>query len=243
MGRRLVATLRTIVAVPTFFLFTIGLSAVVLVVLLVRPHHPSVERIIRFWSRLFLSVAPLSYQVEGREHLDLDRQYVFVANHMSNFDIPLLFLSIPHPIRYMAKKELFSIPVVGAAMRRIGIIRIDRGAGPSTHASINAGVAAATAHGYSLIVFPEGTRTRDGEFHEFKKGAFRIAIVNGLDVVPVAVHGTWEVWRPDHKVFFPGHARVRIGKPISVEGMTVGDITGLRDEAHERIAEALAELD
>jgi 1-acyl-sn-glycerol-3-phosphate acyltransferase len=242
MARRLIATLRTVIAVPTFFLFTVGISALVWVVVIIRPHHPFVEKIINLWSRLFLSIAPVTYEVEGRDRLDPGRQYVFVANHLSNFDIPVLFLSIAHAIRYMAKKELFAIPAVGSAMKRIGIIRIDRGAGPSTHASINAGVTAAKEHGYSLIVFPEGTRSRDGGLHEFKKGAFRIAIASGLDVVPVALRGTWEVWQPDHKVFFPGHARVRIGEPISVADLTLSDIDGLRERTHATIAKAFAEL-
>ena len=242
MLRRIIATLRTAVAVPTFFLFTVAISGFILLVAFVRPQSDLVERALRWWSRLFLSVAPLTYDVSGVEGLDPHRQYVFVANHLSNFDIPVLFLSIPHRIRYMAKKELFHIPVIGWAMTRIGIIRIDRGAGPSTHASINAGVARAREAGYSLIVFPEGTRSRDGGLHSFKKGAFRIAIANGLEVVPITLRGTWEVWQPDHKVFFPGHARVVIGDPIPVADLTLADIGTLRDQAHRTISDTFRTL-
>jgi 1-acyl-sn-glycerol-3-phosphate acyltransferase len=219
-----------------------GISATISVYSLLRPHHPSIERLLHWWSRAFLSIAPIRFDGTTSAHLDPDRQYVFVANHLSNFDIPVLFLAIPHRIRYLAKAELFRIPFVAGAMRRIGIIKINRGAGPSSHAAINDGVAAAARQGYSLIVFSEGTRSRDGELHEFKKGAFRIAIATGMDVVPVAVHGTWETWRPDARVFFPGTAEVVIGDPIPVADLTLADIDSLRDQTRQVISDAVAAM-
>lgn len=242
MGQRVTAMLRTWIAVPTFFLFTLGISAYISVSSFFRPHHPSIDRVIDLWSRAFLTIAPIRFDGTRSDHLDPSRQYVFVSNHLSTFDIPVLFLAIPHRIRYLAKAELFKIPILAGAMRRIGIIKIDRGAGPSSHAKINEGVTAAAEHGYSLIVFSEGTRSRDGELHEFKKGAFRIAIATGVDVVPVAVHGTWETWRPDAKVFFPGTAEVIIGDPISVAGLTLADIDSLRDRTRQVIADAVATM-
>ena len=232
MRRKLLAALRTAIGVPLFFLFTLGLASYLVVVALLRPYHPYLDRVIRFWSRLFLRVAPIKLGVEGRGRVDPDKQYVFVSNHLSNFDIPLLFTAIPHPIRYLAKKEVYKIPIVATAMRRVGIVKVDRGAGSSAHANINEGIAHAKRHGYSLIIFPEGTRSRDGRFHGFKKGAFRIAIANQMDVVPVTIHGTWEVWRPEAKIFYPGKARVVIHDPIPVAGLDLTDIGDLRDRAH-----------
>ena len=242
MGQRLVATLRTVIAVPTFFLFTMLISAAISVYSLFRPHHPSIERIVHLWSRTFLTIAPIRFEGADADHLDPTRQYVFVSNHLSNFDIPVLFLAIPYRIRYLAKAELFRIPLLAGAMRRIGIIKINRGAGPTIHAAINEGVAAAAEQGYSLIVFSEGTRSRDGGLHAFKKGAFRIAIATGMDVVPVAIHGTWETWRPDARVFFPGTAEVIIGDPISVADLTLLDVDALRDRTHDAIAASLATM-
>ena len=235
MGRRLLATLRTVIAVPTFFLFTMGISSFVIVYSMFRPHHPTIDKVIRIWSRAFLSVAPITFDGADASHLDPNQQYVFVSNHLSNFDIPLLFLAIPHRIRYLAKAELYKIPLVAGAMRRIGIVKIDRGAGPATHAAINDRVAEAASYGYSLMVFAEGTRSRDGTLHDFKKGAFRIAIATGMDIVPVAIHGTWETWRPEAKVFFPGHGEVVIGEPIRVAGLTVHDVDSLRDQTRDVI--------
>jgi len=242
MLRRLVATLRTWIAVPTFFVFTLFIAGSISIFSLFRPHDPRIERLLHIWSRAFLSIAPIHFDGADASHLDPERQYVFVSNHLSNFDIPLLFLAIPHRIRYLAKSELFRIPIVAGAMRRIGIIEIDRRAGPSTHTAINAGVERAAAIGYSLMVFAEGTRSRDGGLHEFKKGAFRIAIATGLDIVPVTIHGTWETWRPDAKVFFSGTGRVVIGKPIPVADLTLRDIAALRDETRETIQTTLDAL-
>lgn len=242
MNPRVLATIRTLIAVPTFFIFTIAISAAISIYSLFRPHHPSIEKVVHLWSRLFLTVAPIHFDGADAGHLDPDQQYVFVSNHLSNFDIPLLFLAVPQRIRYLAKAELFKIPVLAGAMHRIGIIKIERGAGRTTHAAINDGVAAAAAQGYSLMVFAEGTRSRDGKLHEFKKGAFRIAVSTGIDIVPVTVHGTWETWRPDARVFYPGHAEVIIGDPIPVTGLTVDDIDDLRDRTHAVIADTYDRL-
>jgi 1-acyl-sn-glycerol-3-phosphate acyltransferase len=242
MRHKLLAALRTAIGVPLFFLFTLVLATYLIVMALILPHHPYLDRVIRFWSRRFLGVAPVKLEMEGSDRVDPDTQYVFVANHLSNFDIPVLFTTIPHRIRYLAKKEVYKIPIVATAMHRVGIVKVDRAAGSSAHASINEGIAQAKAHGYSLIIFPEGTRSRSGEFRGFKKGAFRIAISNQMDIVPVTIHGTWEVWRPGAKIFYPGKVRAVVHDPISVKGMDLTDIGDLRDQTHEIVEKTWNEL-
>ncbi len=239
MPRKLRAGLRTAVAVPTFFVFTILLAGVLLLVSALRRDSPMVDKIIRLWSRLFLSTGPVKLDVQRNDTIDRSRQYVFVANHLSNFDIPVMFLSIPVPIRYLAKKEIYKIPVVAQAMNSIGIIKTDRQAGVGSHALINQGVEQAKRRGLSLIIFPEGTRSRDGKLGPFKKGAFRIAIGSDLPVVPVSIRGTWDVWPPDAKMFFPGHAEVVVHDPIPTHDLTLADIDALRDKCHAIIASDL----
>jgi len=243
MFRTIRAALRTAVAVPTFFVFTIGLAATVLAVSFLRRDSPLVDRIIRLWSRLFLRTGPVSLEVTGREHIDPEGQYVVVANHLSNFDIPVMFLTVPVPIRYLAKREIYKIPVVAQAMNSIGIIKTDRQAGIASHSIINEGVRNAKARGHSLIIFPEGTRSRDGKLGPFKKGAFRIAIASKLPVVPVSIRGTWEVWMPGAKVFYPGHATVVVHEPIPTAELDLTQIDELRNRCHAVIASDLpAEL-
>ncbi|HSF87075.1 MAG TPA: lysophospholipid acyltransferase family protein [Acidimicrobiia bacterium] len=239
MSQTVRAALRTAVAVPTFFLFTWAMAAAIIFMSFIDKDSPAIDSIIRFWSRLFLTTAPLSLEVHGSEHIDPSRQYVFVANHLSNFDIPVMFRTIPVPIRYLAKKEIYKIPLVAQAMNRIGIVKTDRQAGGAAHALINEGVAAAKARGHSLIIFPEGTRSKDGKLGGFKKGAFRIAIANQLPVIPITVQGTWEVWPPDAKMFFPGHAVTIVHDVIETEGMDLTQITELRDRCHAAVASVL----
>ncbi len=241
MFRKVRAALRTAVAVPTFFLLTLVLAGAIVVVSFVKRDSPAIDSIIRFWSRLFLSTAPVSLEAIGADQIDTSRQYVFVANHLSNYDIPVMFRTIPVPIRYLAKKEIYKIPIVAQAMKRIGIVKTDRQAGGAAHALINQGVSAAKARGHSLIIFPEGTRSRDGKFGPFKKGAFRIAIANELAVVPVTIQGTWEAWRPEAKIFFPGAATTIIHDPIETAGMDLSQIAELRDRCHAVIASVLPE--
>jgi 1-acyl-sn-glycerol-3-phosphate acyltransferase len=232
MPRKILLSIKSAVAVPLFILFTILISATFILVMTLRLQRAG-EAVIQLWSRAFLLVSPMSYTVTGTERIEQGTQYFFLSNHLSNFDVPLLFRAIPTPIRYLAKKELYKIPVFAQALNVAGIIKIDRGAGASSYAAINEGVAKAKENGYSLIVFPEGTRSRDGDLHPFKKGAFRMAIATQLPVVPVTVNGTWEVWPPGSKLFYKGHASVVIHAPIPTTGMTAKDIDTLRTKVYE----------
>jgi 1-acyl-sn-glycerol-3-phosphate acyltransferase len=234
MALKILLGLRSVIVVPLFAVFTIVISAIFILLMALRFHHAG-EAVIQLWSRVFLMMPPLHYSVTGGEHVQPGVQYFFLANHLSNFDIPLLFRAIPTPIRFLAKKELYRIPVFAQALKVGGIVKIDRGAGSSAYAAINEGVARAKERGYSLIVFAEGTRSRDGDLHDFKKGAFRMAIATGLPVVPVTISGTWEVWPPESRVFYKGDARVVIHEPIPTADLTVSDIAPLKERVHDVI--------
>lgn len=239
--RKILLAIRSAIAVPLFFLFTIIVSALFILVMTLRLRRAG-EFFVQLWSRVFLLVPPMSYSVAGAEHIEPGTQYFFLANHLSNFDIPLLFRAIPVPIRYLAKKEVYKIPVFAQALHVAGMVKIDRGAGASSYAAINEGVARAKENGYSLIVFAEGTRSRDGDLHPFKKGAFRMAISTGLPVVPVTVAGTWEVWPPGSKLFYKGHAEVVIHEPIPTADLSVRDIDALRGQVYDTIEKQFHEL-
>jgi 1-acyl-sn-glycerol-3-phosphate acyltransferase len=241
MLRKILLSIKSAIVVPVFLLFTIILSAVFILLMTLKMRRAG-EWLVQFWSQMFLLVAPVSYTVTGAEHVEQGTQYFFLSNHLSNFDIPLLFRAIPTPIRYLAKKEVYKIPVLAQALHVAGMIKIDRGAGASSYAAINEGVARAKANGYSLIVFAEGTRSRDGELHPFKKGAFRMAISTGLPVVPVTVNGTWEVWPPGSKLFYRGEATVVIHEPIPTADLTVQDIDALRNRVYDIIETQFNEL-
>jgi len=220
MTRTVTAALRTFVLVPVFFIYTLASSAIIVVYGAFRPASPIHDRIVKRWSYFFLKIPPVRYEIDGIDKVDPAQRYIVASNHLSLFDIPMLFYALPLHGRFVSKKEIFKIPLVGRAMRTIGIIEVDRSSGSSSRRTISEGVKIAADRGYSLIVFPEGTRSRDGELLRFKKGAFRIAIDTGLPLLPVVIEGTDRISRAGSRLFFPGRARVVVLDPIETKDMT-----------------------
>jgi len=239
-----VAVLRTVVLVPLFFVYTMVLAAMVLVSGAVNPASPVHDALVNHWAALFLRIPPVSLDIEGIEHVDTSRRYIVASNHLSQFDIPLLFHVLPIHGRFLSKKELFRLPLIGRAMRTIGIVEIDReSGGGSSRRAINAGVEIAAERGYSLLVFPEGTRSKDGNLLPFKKGAARIAIDTQLPLLPVVLEGSDRISKPNSKVFHPGHVHVRVLAPIETEGMTNKDnLNKLNKAIEQSISENYAEM-
>ena len=235
MARKVFLALRMAAVAPLFMLFTIFVASLIVVVALIRQDAPLIQRLIVIWSRAFLWTLGSTIDVAGRDKIDPNGQYIFVANHLSNADIPAMFLTAPVPIRYLAKKEVYKIPMVGMAMGRMGMVKVDRGSGSAVPGEVNAGVAEAKRRGHSHIIFPEGTRAVGGTPAQFKKGAFRIAIASRLTVVPVTIEGTWEIWRPGAKMFERGHIRTLIHDPIATSEMTLADMDTLRDQTRTAI--------
>src|SRR5690606_24917074 len=160
-------------------------------------------------------------------------------NHESTFDIMACFLALPVPIRFLAKKELFRIPLLAQAMKAIGIVEVDRQARIPIHDQLNVQAKELIAAGRSVIIYPEGTRTRTGVLGPFKKGAFTIALGMGLPILPVAIEGSFEAWRPGTFLIRGGEITVKIEPPIETDGLERADANILRDQAREVIASAL----
>lgn len=240
--RTVLNAVKTAVLMPLFAIFTLMMATAVIVVSLIRRDAPFVEKIILFWCRVFLLLGPITYEVSGLENIDQTRRAVVVSNHDSNFDIPIAFLTLRLPIRYLAKKELFSIPLFAEAMRRVGMIETDRAVGVKAIGQVNTGVSGAVARGHQLMIYPEGTRTAGVATRPFKKGAFRIAIDNDLDIIPMAIVGSGEAWEPGSKIIYPGHVKARVLEMVSTQGMTVDDVTALKDKVEAMIHGAIDEM-
>jgi 1-acyl-sn-glycerol-3-phosphate acyltransferase len=207
------------------------------------PSDPRIERLIRWWAGKWLKAARCTLEVDGVHYVDTSQSYVVVANHTSNLDIMACFAAIPLPIRYLAKRELFTIPVLAQAMRAVGIVEVDRSGRAAAIASVNQQSKPVIERGHSLIIYPEGTRSYHGELQAFKKGAFAMAAAAGMPILPVAISGTWEAWKP-HSPWISGnsHITVIIDEPIETEGLGQSELEALRVRVHDTIAAKLAEI-
>ncbi|MEX2280548.1 MAG: lysophospholipid acyltransferase family protein [Acidimicrobiia bacterium] len=205
------------------------------------PTDPRIERTIQWWAARWLRAARCTLEVRGADQVDTSRSYVVVANHVSNLDVVACFASIPLPIRYLAKKELFNIPVLAQAMRAVGIIEVDRSGRAAAIASVNRQSQPVIERGHSLIIYPEGTRSYHGELQPFKKGAFAMAVAARMPILPVAINGTWEAWKP-HSPWIRGnsHITVTIHEPIETEGLSPAELDDLRLRTHTLIAQTLS---
>ena len=214
----------------------------VMAIVLVNPTSPRIESVIHWWSRVWLKASGTVMTVEGSENIDPEQSYVVVANHLSTLDIMVCFLADPLPIRYLAKKELFRIPLLAQAMRSVGIIEVDRAARAAIHTSVNRQAKDLIEHNRSLIIYPEGTRPRDGVMKPFKKGAFTMAISSQLPLLPVSIHGTYEAAAPGKPWFHGGPVTAIIDPAIPTEGMTHANAEAIRDEVREIIAKRVSDL-
>ncbi len=188
----------------------------------------------KFGCRIWLWSAGARVHVKGRENLDPKQSYLFIANHQSNLDPPLLFIHLGHNTGGIAKKELAKYPILKQAFPLAHIVPIDRSNRASAIESTKLG-AAELKKGHNLMAFPEGTRTIDGKVKEFKKGVFFMAVEAGVPVVPVVVNDTRLVMPKGRKVVTPGDVFVEILPPVSTAGYTEENIAELVELVRNQI--------
>ncbi|HEX6146427.1 MAG TPA: lysophospholipid acyltransferase family protein [Acidimicrobiia bacterium] len=233
---------RTLITVIAGVTATILAVAVISIIVLFDDTSPVIDRIIRVWSRIWLVTTRTDLVVEGQDNIDPARSYIVVANHLSALDIMACLLAVPLPIRFLAKKELFRIPVLAQGMRMVGIIEVDREARGAIHTDVNRQSRELIEKGRSLIIYAEGTRPRNGVMKPFKKGAFTMAITSGLPVLPLSIHGSYQAWPPGTPLARGGSIRVIIDKPIETEGLSTSDTGELRDQVREVIAARVSSM-
>ncbi|VAW39348.1 Acyl-CoA:1-acyl-sn-glycerol-3-phosphate acyltransferase [hydrothermal vent metagenome] len=229
------ASLALIVAPP----LTIVVSALALLDLTFFRKSPAKALVFpRMWARITCRIAGVRVQIEGLENIEADQTYIFAANHASQFDIFTLQGYFPHDFRWIAKKELFRIPIFGTAMQRTGFIAMDRTHGRAALKSLNK-AAEQIAGGTSVIIFPEGTRSRDGRLHPFKAGAIMLAIKAGVPVVPIGINGTYEILPKGRLLADSGEVVIRVGTPIPTADFTAHDKQELARQLHDRVEKLL----
>jgi 1-acyl-sn-glycerol-3-phosphate acyltransferase len=189
----------------------------------------------KFGLRVYLWAAGARVHVSGLERLDRDQAYVFIANHQSNLDPPLLFSCLGHNVGAMAKIELFRIPIMKQGFPLAHILPVDRSNRERALRSARRGVDE-LRQGHSLMAFPEGTRSIDGRLKEFKRGAFYMAIEAGVPIAPVVINDTRLVMRRGAKRVVPCDVYLEVLPPVSVEAYTTENARELIRRARDLIA-------
>lgn len=190
----------------------------------------------RAWSWLIMQTIFSPVKVMGMEKIDTSKPYVYAVNHASALDIPVLYVHLPFQFRIVFKKELLSYPVVGWQLKRSGQICIDQQNPSRSIGSIRSAVKSLKA-GVPLVIFPEGGRTPDGEIKPFLPGAFFLALKAQVEIVPVALVGTYELLPMDTYHIKCRPLEMRVGAPLSTQGMTLRDLETLSARVQKAVEE------
>lgn len=203
------------------------------------PYGKRVYGISRFWAWMIVRIAGVSLKVQGLNHLSPKQPYIFMVNHQSNIDIPVLAQGLPaFQLRWIAKRELLWVPFFGWAMWAAKHIAVDR----SDRSDVLAVLAKARRQidqGVSIVVFPEGTRSGDGRLLPFKRGGFLLAVKTKMPIVPVTINGTGRILPKGDWRIRRGEIEITVGKPISMENYRPGTIRQLAAEVYGHVAQQL----
>jgi 1-acyl-sn-glycerol-3-phosphate acyltransferase len=230
--------LRTLWVAFAAVFVTIPLASATILVALVRSNARPIEWIIQLWARSLVKAAGIDLTVRNAALLDPKQRYILVANHYSYFDIPSIFAAIPQPIRFMAKVSLFKIPIFGWAIGRAGFIPIDRKNRRTAVKSFDL-AAERIRKGNTIVVFPEEGRSRERAMRPFQRGGFLLALKSQLPIVPVAIDGTFDVYRAGARTVKAGPVTITVTPPIPTAGLTLRDKERLLNESRARIQKIL----
>jgi 1-acyl-sn-glycerol-3-phosphate acyltransferase len=237
---------RSAIVWPVIVLATVAFGVPAILAALVPPRGDWFLRFARGWARTLLAVAGVRVRVLHPERLDRDRSFVIVANHESFCDILVLLANLPMQVRFLAKRSVFRVPVLGWSIAAAGFVPVDREDRSRGTETVDAALRRLSG-GRSVVIFPEETRTRNGDLLPFKRGAAHLALRSGLPILPVGLAGTYRVLRRGSFVITPGPVVMSVGNPIEVSGRTVRDresvtrvareqVQALRDEAQKAVS-------
>jgi 1-acyl-sn-glycerol-3-phosphate acyltransferase len=189
----------------------------------------------RLWGKAALLANRVKVKIEGMEHLNGKGPYIFMSNHQGSYDIFALLGHLPYQFKWLAKKELFSIPFFGWTMAAVGYIRIDRGGTRDTVEAMNE-AAQKIRDGMSVVIFPEGSRSPDGLIQPFKKGGFTLAIKSKVPIVPISISGSRDIMPKDKLTATSGKIRMLLDHPIETENCSLKDREFLMKRVRETIS-------
>ena len=226
--------LRTIALVLFYVLLVILITPFIVFCMLTGWRDPLIA--VGQWAmRVSGRVLGIKVEVSGLDRIDPRTALIFMPNHISFLDGPLLEMLIPGAARVVLKKSVLRIPVVGLGMRFVGFVPVDRKGAKGGMKSIARAVRMVREKGYSFLIFPEGTRSRDGKLQRFRRGGFFLALESGAPIVPVTIRGTFELMPKGQKYARKGTVSVAFHDPIPVTGYTIETLAGLMEKVKEKI--------
>ena len=236
MSKSLLYTLQTVIIVVWTLFATLIIGTVVIICSFFSRTGNGPHLLARLWANSILWVSRVKVRVSGAEKLDPNQSYIYMPNHQSNADIPLLLGRLPVQFRWLAKAELFKIPIFGRAMRGVGYISIDRSNRKSAFKSLER-AATTIRNGTSVLIFPEGTRSRDTRILPFKKGGFVLSVDSGVPIVPIIIHGTRDIIPKGHLMIRSAPVSMEILDPVETAGYTRKTKDQLLEKIHSILVE------
>jgi 1-acyl-sn-glycerol-3-phosphate acyltransferase len=191
------------------------------------------------WAKTILYVCGVKVHVKGLENVESRSPKIYLVNHQSAFDIFALLAFLPVHFKFVLKQELMKIPLLGLSMRRAGYIGIERNE-PRKAAQSMHEAAGRIGNGFSVVIFPEGTRSTDGKIQDFRPGAFHLVLKSGCDIVPVTMNGSYRIMPKKSFRINKGSFVMRIGSPIPVKGYSKKDMVKLMALARDAMIRQMA---
>lgn len=226
--------MRTIIVLLLYVILAVLLLPVLLVCYLEKWSEPLIaigKRCVSIGQKILA----IRVDVSGIERIDRNKTYIFMANHLSFLDGPLLFWLIPQSIRVILKKEVFRIPIIGQGMRHVGFIPVDRKRFKGGKRSIEKAARLIKERGFSFLIFPEGTRSRDGRIQPFKRGGFFLALRGQVPIVPISIQGTYELMPRGSFFARKGRIQVQFHSPLPVSGYNMDTLPQLMGQVRDKI--------
>jgi 1-acyl-sn-glycerol-3-phosphate acyltransferase len=219
---------------PLIWMYTVLLGLISIPVSLLGDRERILHGFARTWSWMIMKTILSPVKVTGLDQIDTSRTHVYAVNHASALDIPVLYVYLPFQFRIAFKKELLAYPIVGWHLRRSGQICVDQQNPAGSIGSIRSALKSLKA-GMPLVIYPEGGRTPDGQIKPFLPGAFFLAIKAQVDIVPVALIGTFELLPMNTYHIKCRPLEMRVGAPISTAGLTGHDMQALSEKVHQAV--------
>lgn len=214
------------------------ISVCAIIFSLISPGENKIHHLAKIWAKILLLLSNTRVAVIGAENVLPGKPQIFMANHQSDFDIFIVLGFVPGQFRWIAKKELFKIPLFGKAMQGAGYIEIDRQNHEKAIRSLDL-AAQKIREGKSVMTFPEGTRSKDGTLKPFKQGMFHLAIKSGVPIIPISIIGAGVIMPKRSLRINPGKITMVIGKPIDVTGYTIENRAQLIEKVRGVIIDTL----